>query len=274
METVKNVKMHQILAKAFLNKKKKNPGYSQRALARDLGTSSAFVTKILTGHKNLPPARYKKLFKILDMDLTMQTELMRAAVLSALPTNELRVIAKASLAKAPAMEKYSREETKKFGVLKHWYNIAILNYLSCEGLEASVATLTKYFKLTNAEVTQALKGLEDAGLAKVENDRWSKTDLHSYFPTTKSQTEVRDFHRQMIQKAFHELGKSSQEDFEKRMISGFTVAVNPEQIETAKKLIADFLGEISEVLSDGICQEVYQCNIQLFPLGNTPRGLK
>lgn len=266
METIKNLKVYQILNKAFMAKKKVNPSYSQRALARDLGTSPVFVTNILTGKKNVPAARFKRIFKVLDMDITSQTELMRAAILESLPSNDLRNMAKLSLTKAPSMEKYTREESHKFGILKNWYTIAILNYIECSGLDQSNKNIADYFGLSIPQVTETIENLQVHGFIKFENGRYQKTDQHSYFPTTKSNDDVRNFHKQMIQKSSSELSKTSKEDFEKRLITGFTVSVNAEKIEIAKKMISEFLGEISGILSEGECQEVYQCNIQLFPL--------
>lgn len=274
MESGKTVQMHHILAKAFLIKKKKNPAYSQRALARDLGTSPVFVTKLLAGQKKVPAARYKKLFKILDMDLSMQTEFMKAAMLIALPTKELRSIAKASLGSARSTMDSLRVEPKKFGILRHWYNAAILIYVSCEDLDSSVPSISNYFKLTEAQVTGALTELEAAGLAKMENGIWIKNKNSTHFSNTKSRAELTEFNRQMIQKAFQETTKTSQEDSDKRLLTTLTVAVNPDKIELAKKLFSSFLGEISEILNEGVCKEVYQCNIQLFPLGRAPRDAK
>lgn len=272
MENSKVMKAHQVLNKALLAKQKRNPQYSQRALARDLGTSPVFVTKILTGKKSVPPARFKSLFKILDMDITLQTELMRAALLESLPSPELRSMAKLSLAKDPAMEKFRREPSQKMSVIKNWYNIAILNYISCERLNDSSEAIAKYFGLTLREVNQSLQTLEANGLIEKENGQWGKVEKNSYFPTTKSQSEVRDFHRQMIQKSYQELSNTTQGDFDKRLITGFTIAADTDKIDLAKKMISEFLGELSEILGGDKSEEVYQCNIQLFPLKKNIRG--
>jgi cyanate lyase len=113
METTRNTKVHQILQKAFLAKRKMNPSYSQRALARDLGTSAVFVTNILTGKKSIPAARFKRIFKVLDMDITLQTQFVRASILAALPSTELKNVAQLSLNKDLTLEKYTRESSNR-----------------------------------------------------------------------------------------------------------------------------------------------------------------
>lgn len=269
MARIQTLKSVQILNKAFAAKKEKNSSYSQRALARDLGISAAFVTKILTGQKSVPANRFKDLFKILDMDITLQSAFMKATVLEALPSEELRSMATRALLDESKIEDYARESTKKLSLLKQWYNVPILSYLTCETKDSSPAAIAKYFGISTKEATQALSLLEKEGLVKKENDAWIKVSAHSYFPTTKSHEEVRDFHRQMIQKSYRELSKITQEDFEKRLITGFSIAVNPKNVEKAKAMVSEFLAEVSHVLAEGECEEVYQCNVQLFPLKTT-----
>jgi uncharacterized protein (TIGR02147 family) len=266
MANSKNQKAHQILNKAFLAKKDKNPAYSQRALARDLGVSPVFVTKVLTGQKAAPSERFKEIFKVLDMDITLQSAFIKAAVLEALPSPELRKMATEALLADSKIETYHREPARKFGFLKQWYNVPILCYLTSETNDSSPEAIARYFGITLKEVEQALTNMEKEGLVVSKNGAWMKPSSHTYFPTTKSHEDVREFHRQMIQKAFKELHKTSQEDFDQRLITGFSIAVNPEHVNKAKSLIADLLAEVTHVLNDGECSEVYQCNVQLFPL--------
>ncbi len=271
MESKKTHKTSQLLLEALRAKQKRNPAYSQRALARDLGVSAVFVSKILTGEKAIPNDRLKTVFKVLDMDSAAQAGFMRATLLNALPNNELKSLAQTSMSLNAKIDLYKKEASTKFSVIRNWYNFAILDYLTCESLNTSEKSIAAYFGITETQVTQSLKGLEKEELIENKNGKWFKKNINTYFPTTKSHTEVREFHKQMIQKAFRELSKTANADFEKRLITGFTVAVAPENLDKAKRMIVDFLGEISNALSDGKCEEVYQCNIQLFPLKDSLR---
>jgi hypothetical protein len=73
----------------------------------------------------------------------------------------------------------------------------------------------------------------------------------------------------MIKKAYEELSRTTEKAFNERLITGFTMACDPTKIDVAKRAIFDFLSELSEQLSAERCTEVYQCNIQLFPLTKT-----
>lgn len=263
----KTFKSGEILQRAFLLKKRKNKAYSQRALARDLGVSPVFVTKILTGKKTLPQPRVKRIFQILDMDISQQSSFLKALALDTISEEQLKRVSAPRVMETDKMKNYQVESTEKFELLRDWFNMPILTYLTCHKLKSSAEEIAKYFDISVRQVQNSLLNLEKFGLiTKNADNTWKKIDAHSYFPTTTSKSEVRDFHRQMIQKSYQELNKTAAEDFQKRLITGFSVAVNPENLETAKQMIADFMAQLSHTLSDGTCSEVYQCNMQMIPL--------
>ncbi len=267
MKNKKHPQPHQILLKAFENKKVNNPSYSRNALARDLGVSSVFVTKILTGEKNVPSARIKRLFQVLDMDINLQAQFIKATIIESLLSDELRELARLTFINESKLENYKVESTKKFRPLTKWYHPALLTYLTCSNLDSSPKAIARYFGVTEREILYSLENMEEIGLVENRDGIWRKVDAHSYFPTTRTRADVRDFHKQMIQMAYRELSKSDSDTFERRLISGFSIAANPKNLEKSKKLVFDFLSEISYSLSEGECSEIYQCNVQLFPFG-------
>ena len=267
MEQIRLPKPHSILNKAFLRKKEKNSAYSQRSLARDLGVSAPFVTKLLTGKSSLPVERVKRICKVLDIDLALESLLMQSLVYHSFDSSELRAIAMKGMTEnaISRVGDYNQVTVKKFSILRDWYNLPILDLLTCEG-EFTPQVIAKRIGLTLAQVQKSLTAMKEAGLASDETGTWKKTEQRNYFPSTKSLTEIREYHKQMIKIAHQQLSETSQEAFDARLITAFTMAVNPEHIETAKKEIFDFLTQLSHRLSEGSCTSVYQCNLQLFPL--------
>ncbi len=261
-------KPHELLNKALSSKLEIQSGYSQRALARDLGVSSAFITKIFTGQRPIPVSRLKKLCRLLGMDPTAEAALLRSIVFYSLPNDELR-----NLALSSSLEKFStfdekRVSHRKLSVLNRWYNLAILNLLSCE-IEASPKVIARKLNLPLSEVEQSLESLKKLELAVEQDGIWTKAIEHGFIPTTKSQAEVRDFHREMIKKAYAELARTNEQAFKERIITGFTISCDLDKVEIAKRMVFDFLKEVSDTLSSGNCTDVYQCNVQLFPLTKT-----
>lgn len=51
----KNTKLTKLISESFLQKKDRNPQYSYRAFARDLGISQSLLVKVLDGSRNGTP---------------------------------------------------------------------------------------------------------------------------------------------------------------------------------------------------------------------------
>jgi uncharacterized protein (TIGR02147 family) len=127
--------------------------------------------------------------------------------------------------------------------------------------------LQKRLRITSSEFKGAIATLSRAGLIEEIEGKWQKRDQHLYLAGGRSRAEIRAFHEMMIKKALEELKlKTAQEDYERRLINGFTFALNPEHIERLKGKIITFLDELAQEASEGECADVYQCNLQLFPL--------
>jgi uncharacterized protein (TIGR02147 family) len=119
-------------------------------------------------------------------------------------------------------------------------------------------------------VLESFLALEKAEVIKKnEEGKFVKSERYIKVPTSESISNIREFHNQMIEEAQKNLTqKTSDQDFQKRYISGVTVAVNPEKIELCKMMLKETLNQACLQLSDGECTEVYQVNIQLFPLSH------
>jgi len=66
---------------AFRRKKAVHPGYSLRALARDLGVSPAFVSNVFSGKRKPPRDRLEKLCYSLELDVLEKEVVIKALVL-------------------------------------------------------------------------------------------------------------------------------------------------------------------------------------------------
>jgi hypothetical protein len=54
------------------------------------------------------------------------------------------------------------------------------------------------------------------------------------------------------------------ESFERRLITGISIAANPENLDRARDILLAALHEVASVLSEGECTELYHLNAQLF----------
>lgn len=249
----------EVLQAALRRKKQVNPAYSLRALARDLGVSAAFASKMMAGQKLPPKDRLEKLSFLLELDVPEKEALVKAVRLDPFSA---RVLGDAKRKTSPR----KTSEAPARDILGHWANLAVLEGLTLDAPHDDPGALAERLGLSAGEMKKVLGTLARAGLIEEVDGTWCKRDQHLYVAGGRSRAEVRAFHLMMIEKAKAELGKTGQEDFDRRLINGFTIAVNPEHLERLKSKIIDFLDELSREAAEGEPREVYQCNMQFFPL--------
>jgi uncharacterized protein (TIGR02147 family) len=240
-------------------KKRKNAGYSLRALARDLDVSPSFVSGLLSGKKKIPLSLIESLAKRLNIDPETTLEMQRQLLPKTTLTETL-------FKKRKSKDQWQEGDKKQFSVLKQWFYVAILELVTCTGFDGTASYIARRLAIALPTVEVALRELQADGLLTLKNGRVAKAKKHLKLSAAQSIQEVRNFHRQMLKKAEEELGNPALEAFEKRLIAGITVSANPEKIAIAKKMLSDSLHEIASFLTDEEGTEVYQIAAQLFPL--------
>lgn len=258
--------VHDILKIYFERKKLTYPQYSLRALARDLDVSPAYASAILSGKKPLPETRLKDFIKALDLDDIAALQLKHAIF----PEDKKAASVKDSLLSDTDLDffnKYKPLDKKKYDILNDWFNIAIMDLTTCQDFVSSPEWIAKKLRISRLQVEIAIENLKFHNLLSEVDGKLQKVELKLRFPTKISQTVIRKFHKQMIKKAYEELdSKTEDHDFEKRLITGTTFALNEEKIKILKDKIQNAIYEVSAMASEGPCQSVYQMNVQFFPL--------
>lgn len=253
----------EIVKDAIIRIRNRNPAFSNNALARAAGVTSGFISQFLNGKK----------------DLSLKTAVSLARALKLSEAEEELLIRSLSHSKNSNGEKKALELARDFHILEkdqqfylsHWYHAAIADLTRCKGYKHDPVWLSKRLKISKLEAEEALKRLERMEILIKKNGKWVLKNTFVQIPTKTSQSFIREFHKQMMEKAIlHMQNETSQNAFDARSIRGRTMAINPKKIEKAKKIIQNFLDKMTEVLIEGDLEEIYQLNVQLFPL--TGRG--
>jgi uncharacterized protein (TIGR02147 family) len=138
--------------------------------------------------------------------------------------------------------------------------------IALKDFQATSIWIAEKLGIQPAVAFAAVDRLKRLGLLKVEVGRLVKTNAHLRVPTGTINNIVTNFHRQMIDKALKELDTTDAARKEKRLVTGITVSVPSSQIPAAKEKIENFKREMAGLMTAGEADEVYQLNIQLFPL--------
>lgn len=268
IETTKNVapSPRQWLRDEFVGRKHKNPAYSLRAFARDLGMSQTLLSLVLNGQRPLTLKQAHKVSALLGLN-PIAAQRFIDSTLAALPQNA-KITQKVRLAKARTDATFLPRDLdiEKYHLIATWHHFAILDLATTDGFRPDPAWVARRLGLSKPEAEAAIERLLLLGLLKRQGRTLVKSSLHVQFPTRESRAAVRAFHRQMIDKAVDQLGETAPEAFARRSITGHTVAIDTSRLDEAREFIEAMQAEFIKRFSVGSPDEVYQLNIQLFPL--------
>ena len=259
----------QLLKKQF-QELRKVEGLSLRGWSESVDLSPAYVSLVLNS-KRLPNLEtLSKLGEHLDMDKLALTQLKEAYQEDWLKKNNIRAtVIRKSRAKKQIHDGVEVPLMEDVDLFKSWLNLAIAEFTLCEGFTEDPLRLGRLFGVTPQHVRQALQWLTSTGFL-VRDDQGVLRKKHAKvrFPVTqRSRKIMRDFHKQMMLRAIrHMESHVEQKSFERRLINGYTISVNPEKVEQAKVMLQKAMLEIAQALSEGDAKEVYQLQVQFFPL--------
>lgn len=241
---------NQYLKSIYLKRKANNSHYSLSAFARDLDISQPYLSMIFANKRTVNFKMAVIFADKLKLEVETRENFFESCYSSHFST----------------IKKY--DERDLLQILSLWYHVAILDMIAIKSIPQSHSGYAKLLGITQLEVEDAIERLKLHGLINETKNGLEKTNKRISFPTQKSHASVRSYHRSMIEKAKNELKKTEDSDFEKRCIVGTTLSIKKENLGVAKILIKKFQSEIGELLTNGEPDDLYQINIQLFPLIN------
>lgn len=254
-----------ILRNAFERLKSQNPSFSIRAVAKKAGMSHVAVGKLLNGQIGLAPHRVDSVIKAFQLDSLASSALKNAVVHSKLDGMKDSPLKQKTSRRKPALE-FNEKSSKYFTALENWYELPILDLLTCKKSPRTADEISKRLGVPSAQIKSAIARLMNAGLLEEKGDRLIKKERYIRFPNKTPSYISSKYNRQVLQKASNELSKVEQADFNKRLIKNICLAVNPNKIEEAKERLNRALYEISLDLSDGESSQIYFLSGLLFPV--------
>ena len=256
-----------ILQRAHARLRKTAPGYSLRRLASQLKIAPSFLSDIFKGKKPLPPKYLASVAKHLELD-EIALEKLKFALLKEQCAPELASVLAQVKRKEPSLIGIPGEEVARdqFALLHAWYLLPLLDLTTCEGFSDDPDWIASKLGITSEQARGAWRILLELGCVAKTEKGWTKSTEHIRFPSKKSEPVIRDYHARALELAKAQLKKTSERDFAERLISGMSVAVNPAKIEEARQRLQAAIVEVSQILTEGPCTEVFQVQAQMFPV--------
>lgn len=249
-----------LLADELERRTEKNRSYSKRAFARDLGLSPAYMTQILGGLKRLSPDKASVIASRVEWSYPQKKSFLNLVRLEFAKTEAHRAEIKKELSKGKA-QSFTQLSARNFDVIAHWYYSALITLTELDDFQYDHQWIAKRLGLPIETVRSAIRLLLDLKLVR-EEEGTLIPQFEMLRADSVPSTAIREHHRQYLKRAEHSL---ETQDFNKRDITGTTIAIDPSRIPEAKKLIKQFREELSALMCDGEKKsEVYRLSVQLF----------
>jgi len=161
-------------------------------------------------------------------------------------------------------------EVQEFEVISSWIHMAILACCELEGFDGSSKFIQKKLARHASlnEVQSALLRLESVGLIqKSPSGKWEATYAHVVTRNDVSSEAVKKYHCEISELAKQAVMTQS---LDEREFQSFTVGVHPDQIPMLKEMIRKFRTQVVQALSERPGSDVYNVNLQLFRLTESP----
>ncbi len=251
----------QLLASELSRRLNQNPKYSLRAFAKSLRFDVAALSKILARKKSLSFKAANRIATQLNLEPQQHSEFLNSVASELSQKSMQRVSPKLKDFRASAVHEI---DLSAFHVISDWYHYGILELSLTAGFNPDPRWIAKALDIQVMEAKLAVERLLDLGLLEKVAGTFRKTNRQLATADTEKTTAAHRKHQiQMLTKAKISVEQDAISD---RNSTGMTISIDPQKLPKAKQMIDEFMDQLCEFLESGSQKQVYQLNVNLFPL--------
>lgn len=238
--------LENLLKKKLKEIQAKNSRFSMRSLATKLGISAGALGDLMKGKRPLSDFYAEKIARNLNLN-----------------EQEMKVLFAAVNTRSRKFGRQKILTENELSMVTDWENYAILNLMKTADFQSDASWIAQRLALSETKVKNCLKVMMDLELISFRQGEWLRT--HGSLTTTKeipSQALV-TAHKKDLLKAIEVLEKTTPDT---RSFTSVTMPINTAKIDEARKLIQKFRRNLCTLMETGPRDEVYNLNIQLYPV--------
>jgi uncharacterized protein (TIGR02147 family) len=247
----------------------RNPRYSQRAFARDLGISPQHLSRLLSGHLGLSPSNAAVVGERLSLSES-ELQLFVALVESQHARTE-RARKNGQLKVEQLQSKFEFAEISETSpAIRDWYTLPVYVLYSLPEAESSPEWVAKRLGIPIKTAEETIHKLVSEQLLETNSDgRLMQTSRYFHLNASKSTDEIRSFYTEMLdraQDAIHSV------PMHQRALSVGYLTICDSDFPELKKMIDDFCLESIRKMGERNSKQarVYALSTQIFPVDQGP----
>ncbi len=248
--------LRELLKEELNARKERNESYSMRSFANFLGMSPAALSQFMSYKRGISGAKATLILQKLGVS----------------PKESMYYLSKINGGEMVLPDQSIEGESKQvlredtFKLISEWYHLAILSVSELRIKTKDSRVIGKILGVKSELINAAYSRLLRLGIIQ-ELPKSFKQIIPPFSTTEDIPSEViQKYHKEVLKLAADRLEIV---DPELREFSSMTLAINTKKLTRAKELIRQFCDDMEDVLETGPRDEVYQFNIQLFPLSDT-----
>lgn len=245
------------LARKLLELKNKNPKYSLRALARDLDQNSAALSQMLSGSRKVSRSFALKMSERMGCSPTELERLARAFDVDTLARTG------ATSQKSDLSLGRKQLDLKHYDIVADWAYYAVISLAETVDFQSDKEWIAARLGISTVKAQVILDALMECGhLARLSDGSIKHCGKAVAASDGIANMALRRRHETNLDDARSSLFRDELMD---RDFTFMTVAVDPDQLPIAKKMIRQFHNTLSDLFDSGERTEVYEVCVQLFP---------
>lgn len=214
-----------------------NPRYSLRAFAQHLGIQPGRLSEYLNHQRVMSQTTQMKVFQKLGFHFKDS--------------------------KIDFIEDKITLDEKTFSLIANPVYFYILALFDLNQFSGTAKEISKRLGLPANKTQEHIDKLLQMGFLKKENSKLTRIPSSLKTTTDRASEAIRYSHKITLKEIIDQIDEVP---MEARDVTSITMAIDIKKIPLAKKLIQNFRKDLSELLESGDKTEVYNLNVQLFPV--------
>jgi uncharacterized protein (TIGR02147 family) len=252
----------------------RNPSYSLRALAQQLGFASSSLSEVMNGKANFSKSSAWKTARGLGLGSQESEYLSLLVELDSARDPDARELILGRLRELSPQSVATHDlGIDQFRQIAEWYHSAILELVTLEEFDLSPANVASRLGITQTDARAAIERLERLELIeRSSSGRYVRTKDRLMVRSAPANTGLRTFYRQMLAKADQALDSQASEE----RASGYeTFALAPAAMPEVREALDRFLNELQTISRKHPGREtVHHALVHVFNLTPSKEGKK
>lgn len=241
----------------------RNPKYSLRAFARDIGLSISRLSEIISNQEGIRLSTAAKIASTLKMSHSEKEYFQYLIISKHGRSGELRDKAFKKVQTFKSKRHFRRLPERYKDLLSTWYCLPLIELLTSKE-PSSLFQISEILEASEREITATIAHLEELGhIKKIKVGRWKKSIPFIKIDSLTPSNSIQGYHKKLLQKAEGAL----KQPIQKRKYLSAVFGIKKESLEEARNELEAFSQNFLEKFtSEDAADMVYCFGVQLYQL--------